>query len=335
MKKITVLFLACLFLSFPVFAGGGGQSAGGVQTINLVGGTMLPEGHVYHRTALKFEERMKENYKGPVKINFSIHHSGTLGSEKDATELMIQGTAIDFYVVSPSWIATWEKTAPIVDAPFVFRDVEHWKKVISSGVLKPVEENLIKAGLRIIGYGGGSTRHLISKVPAYTVADFPKIKLRVQGSPVHQKAFAACGFMATPLDYMEVYNAISTGVLDALENEPAGLQSMKFYEVAPYYVLTSHQVQTRILAFSEKRFKSFPKDVQDAILKSGAEAAAFHRDAEIGEAEAQIAQMVKDNGLKVIPFDNTEMRRLALPAVEAYAKEIGADSILRAIENVK
>jgi len=336
MRNFKVLLLACLvlLLTFPVFAGGGGQS-GGAQTINLVGGTMLPEGHVYWRTCQKFQERMEVNYKGPVKINFSLHHSGTLGSEKDGIELMIQGTAVDFYVISPAWIATWEKTAPIIDAPFLFRDQEHWKRVIASDALKPIEDNVIKAGLRFLGYGGGSARHLITKIPAYTVADFPKIKLRVQGSPVHQKAFSAAGFQATPLDYMEVYNAIATGVLDALENEPAGLQSMKFYEVAPYYVLTNHQVQTRILAFSEKRFQSFPKDVQDAIIKSGKEAAVFHYETEMGEADAQIAQMEKENGLKVIKFDNTEMLKMAIPAVEAYAREIGAEHIVKAVQNVK
>ena len=335
-KNLTVLFLACfvLLLSFPVFAGGGGQS-GGAGTINLVGGTMLPEGHVYWRTVQKFQERMQANYRGPATINISLHHSGTLGSERDAIELMIQGTAVDFYVISPAWIATWERTAPIIDAPFLFRDQDHWKRVIESDALKPIEDNVVRVGLRFLGYGGGSARHLITRIPAHTEADFPRIRLRVQGSPIHQRAFSAAGFQATPLDYMEVYNAIATGVLDALENEPAGLQSMKFYEVAPYYVLTNHQIQTRIFAFSERRFQSFPQDVRDAIIKSGAEAAAFHRDTEIGEAEDQIAQMVRENGLRVIQFNNTVMHQRAMPAVEEFAREIGAESVVRAVQNIR
>jgi TRAP-type C4-dicarboxylate transport system substrate-binding protein len=106
---------------------------------------------------------------------------------------------------------------------------------------------------------------------------------------------------ATPMDYMEVYNAIKTGVLDALENEPAGLQSMKFYEVAPYYILTNHQIVTRILSFSEKRFQSFPKDLQDAIIKAGTEAGAFHRKTEVALGEKIIKELTEKHGLKVIP----------------------------------
>jgi TRAP-type C4-dicarboxylate transport system substrate-binding protein len=326
-----------MVLAMPVFAGGGGESGGGAAAgkISLVGGTMLPEGHIYWRTTEKFKEQMEKNYKGPTAIDISLHHSGTLGTEKDAIEFMIQGTAVDFYVISPAWIATWDKTAPIIDAPFLFKDVDHWKKCLDQGALKSIEDNMITKGLRFLGYGGGSTRHMISKIPANSIADFPKIKMRVQGSPVHQKAFSACGLLATPLDYMEVYNAIKTGVLDALENEPAGLESMKFYEVAPYYILTSHQVQTRIFAFSEKRFQSFPKDVQDAIRKSGEEAAAYHRDNEIAEAQGIIDGLVKNFGLKTIQFDNTEMRAKAMPAVEEYAKEIGADGVMKTIQAIQ
>ena len=330
-KAVRILFFAAIALALvmPVFAGGGSDS--GASSITIVGGTMLPDGHVYHRTIQKFEERMRANYRGPAKIDFSIHHSGTLGTEKDAVEFMIQGVAVDTYVVSPSWIATWESSTPIIDAPFVFRNIDHWYKTLESGVLKPIEDAMIRTGMRIIGFGGGSARHLISRIQANSVADFPRIRLRVQGSPVHQRAFAAAGFVAAPMDYMEVYNAIRAGVIDALENEPAGLQSMRFYEVAPYYVLTNHQIQTRVLGFSERRFQSFPADVQAAILISGTEASAFHREVEIGEADTQIADMARDNGLRVIQFDNTEMRRRAMPAVEAYADEIGAGDLLRAI----
>jgi TRAP-type C4-dicarboxylate transport system substrate-binding protein len=263
-----------------------------------------------------------------------LHHSGTLGSERDAVEFMIQGVAVDFYVISPAWIATWERTAPIVDAPFVFRDADHWLRVIEQGAFKPMEETLLRSGLRILGWGGGSTRHLISRIPANTIDDFPRIRLRVQGSPIHQRAFSAAGFQATPLEYLEVYNAIATGVLDALENEPAGVQTMRFFEVAPYYVLTNHQIQTRPLIFSERRFQTFPRDVQDAILRAGLEAAAFHRDDEIGEEETITANMARLNGLRVIQFDNTEMRRRAMPAVEAFAEEIGAGGLLRAIQGI-
>ena len=50
--------------------------------------------------------------------------------------------------------------------------------------------------------------------------------------------------------YSEVYNAIQTGVIDAAENEAAGIEQMKFYEVGPDISLTKHAITVRPIAFS-------------------------------------------------------------------------------------
>jgi TRAP-type C4-dicarboxylate transport system substrate-binding protein len=339
MKRIArislVLGLIALF-ALPVFAGGGKESAPAakaeVKPVKLVGGVMLPEGHVYWQTVVKFRDLLKQYYSGPVEVD--LHHSGSLGTEKDAIEYMIQGTAVDFYIISPAWIATWDKTAPFIDAPFIFKSISHWEKCLEANVFKPIEDNLITKGVRFLGHGGGGVRSIISKKPASSINDFPNIQMRVQGSPLHQKAFTATGLKATPMDYMEVYNAIKTGVLDALENEPAGLEGMKFYEVAPFYILTQHQITTRQLAMSEKKFQSMPKPLQDAVLKAGKEAAAFHRKTEVALGETIIKNLTEKHGLKPLPFDNTEMRKRAMPAVEAYAKEVGAYEMFKAIEAI-
>jgi len=341
MKRTIALVLSALLVSMSLFAGGGREApkdaakpAAAPATIKLVGHTMLPQDHVYFRTVQKFAELVDQYYKGPVKIQWDLHHSGDIGTEKDAIEYMIQGTAIDFSIISPAWIANWDKTASFIDAPFIFKSVDHWNKCIDANVFAPIQKTMIEKGVRFIGYGGGGVRHIISKKEIRTIDQFPTLQMRVQGSPLHQAAFSATGIKATPMDYMEVYNAIKTGVLDALENEPAGLQGMKFYEVAPFYIQTAHQITTRILGFSEKKFQSLPKDLQDAVLKAGAEASAFHRKNEVAEGDGIVKLLTEKNGLKVIPFDNAEMRRRAMPAVEKFARDNNAFEVLQAINAI-
>lgn len=310
-----------------------GSFAMAAEKITLVGGTMMPEGHVYWETVVKFADLVKEYYDGPLDID--LHHSGTLGSEKDAIEYMLQGTAIDFYIVAPAWIATWEKRATIMDAPFLFRDVDHWNAALEANVFQPLEDAMIKKGIRFLGYGGGGVRSIISKKQAHSVKDFSDIRMRIQGSPLHQRVFSATGLVATPMDYMEVYNAIKTGVLDALENEPAALESMKFYEVAPYYILTNHQITIRLIAMSEAKFQALPKELQDAVARAGKEAAAFHRQREVEAGEEIVKNLVDKKLMEVIPFDNTEMRALAMPVVASYADSIKAGEIFKAIETIE
>lgn len=329
MKK-TVVIIAVLsltiFLATPLIATG-------QEPIKLVGATMLPKEHVYYRTLEKFSEVLQENYDGPLEIQ--LHHSADIGTEKDAFEYMMQGISVDFSIISPAWMATWDKAAPFMDAPFLFSSIEHWEKCLDAGVFEPIAENIKNKGVRFIGYGGGGIRNLILNKPIYKTEDLPSVEMRVQGSPLAQKVFSATGIQATPMDYMEVYNAIKTGVLDGLENEPAGMQQMKFYEVAPYYILTQHAITIRVLCFSESRFQSFPEDLQQAILKAGKVAAEFHRNTEFAEGDGILKELVDEGKLTVIEFDNTEMRNRALPVVEEYAKEIGAEEILEAIKDLQ
>jgi TRAP-type C4-dicarboxylate transport system substrate-binding protein len=331
MKRSVVVML----LAVAILALGWAPQAAAGQSLKLIGHTMLPKEHVYFRTVQLFATLVDKYYKGPIKIEWDLHHSGDIGTEKDAIEYMLQGVAIDFSIISPAWIANWDKTATFMDAPFIFKSVDHWNKCLEANVFEPIQKTMTQKGVRFIGYGGGGVRHLILRKEVRTIDDFPKVQMRVQGSPLHQKVFSATGLKATPMDYMEVYNAIKTGVLDGLENEPAGLKSMKFYEVAPYYVLTNHQITTRILSISEKKFQSFSKELQEAVLKAGKEAAAYHRKTEVEEGEGLVKEMQQKNGLKVVPFDNTEMRKRAMPVVEQFAKENNAADMLAKLNAIK
>jgi TRAP-type C4-dicarboxylate transport system substrate-binding protein len=46
---------------------------------------------------------------------------------------MNQGKAVDYGIVSPAHMSTFSKAAPFIDAPFLFRDLDHWNKVLDAG----------------------------------------------------------------------------------------------------------------------------------------------------------------------------------------------------------
>ncbi len=85
----------------------------------------------------------------------------------------------------------------------------------------------------LIGYAGGGTRNIFANKPIANMADLKGLKIRVQGAPIWSKTFAAAGMSPTVIAYNEVYNAIQNGVIEAGENEAAGVEQMKFFEVAP------------------------------------------------------------------------------------------------------
>jgi tripartite ATP-independent transporter DctP family solute receptor len=297
------------------------------QTITLHGAVQFNDDHAFNKALLKFEELVKKYYGKP--INFVLHRNSELGLEKDYFAYMNQGISVDYGIVSPAHLSTFAKAAPFIDAPFLFRDLDHWNKVLDADLLKPVADEVAqKAEVMLIGYAGGGTRNIFANKPVRNLNEMKGLKVRVQGAPIWSKTFAAIGMSPTVIAYNEIYNAIQNGVINAGENEAAGVEAMKFYEVGPNLNMTQHAITIRPICFSGKTFAKLPKDLQDAILKAGKEAGAYGRQIESGEDTAKLEALEKAGKLKRIPFaDRAQMQKLVEPVMASYAKEIGADAI--------
>jgi tripartite ATP-independent transporter DctP family solute receptor len=305
------------------------------QAVTLHGAVQFNDDHAFNKALLKFEELVKKYYGKPV--NFVLHRNSELGLEKDYFAYMNQGKAVDYGIVSPAHMSTFSKAAPFIDAPFLFRDLAHWNKVLDADVLKPVaDEVAAKAEVMLIGYAGGGTRNIFVNKPVRNLQEMKGLKVRVQGAPIWSKTFAAVGMAPTVIAYNEVYNAIQNGVISAGENEAAGVEAMKFYEVGPNLSITQHAITIRPICFSGKTFAKLDKDLQAAILKAGKEAGAYGRQVESSEDEQKLIALEKAGKLKRIAFaDRAQMKKLADPVMVDYAREIGADQILAKINAIK
>ena len=272
------LLVAGLAVSAAVFA---------QAPITLHGAVQFNDGHAFTRALEKFQELTAKYYGKP--INFVLHKNSELGLEKDYFAYMNQGISVDYAIVSPAHMSTFSKAAPFIDAPFLFRDLDHWNKVLDADTLKPVADEVsAKGDVMLIGFAGGGTRNIFANKPVRNMAEMKGLKVRVQGAPIWSKTFGAAGMSPTVIAYDEVYNAIQNGVIQAGENEAAGVEAMKFYEVGPNLNMTQHAITIRPICFSGKTFKKLPPDLQAAILKAGKEAGIFGRQIESGADEEKL-----------------------------------------------
>ena len=158
----------------------------------------------------------------------------------------------------------------------------------------------------------------------------------MQGAPIWSRTFTATGMSPTVIAYNEIYNAIQNGVINAGENEAAGVEAMKFFEVGPNLLVTEHAITIRPICFSGKTFKRLPADLQAAIVRAGKEAGAYGRQIESSEDSAKLDALEKAGKLKRVAFaDRDAMKKLVDPVMAAYAKEIGADKIYEQINAIK
>jgi TRAP-type C4-dicarboxylate transport system substrate-binding protein len=303
--------------------------------LTLHGASQFNDDHAFTKAMARFEELVKKYYGKPV--SFVLHKNSELGLEKDYFAYMNQGKAVDYAIVSPAHMSTFSRAAPFIDAPFIFRDLDHWNKVLDADLLKPIADEIAqKADVMLIGYAGGGTRNIFANKPVRNMAEMKNLKVRVQGAPIWSRTFAAAGMWPTVIAYNEVYNAIQNGVIQAGENEAAGVEQMKFYEVGPNLNMTQHAITIRPLCFSGKTFKGLDKDLQAAVLRAGREAGAYGRQVESSEDEQKLVALEKAGKLKRVAFaDRAQMKKAVDPVIEAYAKEIGADAIFAKINAIK
>ena len=140
------------------------------QVVTLNGAVQFNDDHAFTKAMVRFEELVKKYYGKP--INFVLHKNSSLGLEKQYFEYMAQGKAVDYAIVSPAHMSTFSKAAPFIDAPFLFRDLAHWNKVLDADLLKPVADEINeKAEVMLIGYAGGGVRNIFVNKPVKNLAE--------------------------------------------------------------------------------------------------------------------------------------------------------------------
>ena len=312
-----------------------GGTAAAQDAVELHGASQFGDEHAFTKALVKFQDLVTDCYDGEV--NFVLHKNSELGLEKDYFNFMSQGVSVDYAIVSPSHMSTYSKKAPLMDMPFLFRDLDHWNKVLEEDGLAPIAQDVLEtADVELIGYAGGGTRNLIVNKPVETMSDLEGLPMRVMGAPIQTRIFEAINAAPSVIAYDEVYNAIQTGVIDAAENEAAGIEQMKFYEVGPHISKTQHAITVRPLAFSAKTMNRLPEELQSCIREAGAEAGRFGREIESSEDAEKLAAMESEGLLETHEFaERDRLLELAEPVKRAYAEELGATETLETINSIE
>ena len=306
------------------------------QTITLNGAVQFNDDHAFTKALVKFEELTKQYYGKP--INFILHKNSALGLEKQYFEYMAQGKAVDYGIVSPAHMSTFSKAAPFIDAPFLFRDLAHWNKVLDADVLKPVADEIAqKADVMLIGYAGGGIRNIFINKPMGSLAEIKGLKVRVQGAPIWSKTFAGRGHVADR-------HRLQRGLQRHPERRHPGRRERgggrRVDEVLRGGAPPRHDRSTPSpsgrSASPARPSRACRPTCRPPCSRPARRPAPTAARSKSGEDEQKLEAMEKAGKLKRVPFkDRAEMEKLVAPVMAAYAKEIGADEIYAKIAAIK
>jgi tripartite ATP-independent transporter DctP family solute receptor len=198
------------------------------------------------------------------KDTIKIFSDSSLGSEKDTVEQVKIG-ALDMVRVSSAAFHGIVPESVIPSLPFLFRDIEHFRKTMYGAQGEKILAAFDKAGFVGLALYESGARSVYAKKPIKTLADMKGLKIRVQPSDLMVSLVSAMGASPTPMPFAEVYTGLKTGLLDAAENNYPSYDEAKHFESAPVFSETMHVMTPEVLVFSKKVWDSLTKEEQTAI----------------------------------------------------------------------
>ena len=270
------------------------------------------------------------------KDNIKVFGDSALGSEKDTVEQVKIG-ALDMVRVSTAAFHGIVPESMIPSLPFIFRDLDHFRKTMYGPQGDKILAAFDKAGFIGLCLYESGARSMYAKKPIKSVADMKGLKVRVQPSDLMVGMVGAMGASPTPMPFAEVYTGLKTGLIDAAENNIPSYEETKHYESAPIYSETMHVMTPEVLVFSKKVWETLTPLEQAAIRKAAKESVPHY--VKLWEAKEKDARAaVLKGGAKIIDasqIDKKSFVDVEKPVWDKFASTPELKSLLQSIVNVK
>ena len=270
------------------------------------------------------------------KDKIKIFADGALGSEKDTVEQVKIG-ALDMVRVSSASFHGIVPESVIPSLPFLFRDIDHFRKAMYGPLGDKILASFEKAGFIGLALYESGARSIYARKPIKNVADMKGMKIRVQPSDLMVSLVSALGASPTPMPFGEVYTGLKTGLVDAAENNYPSYEESKHFEAAPYFSETMHVMTPEVLVFSKKTWDTLSKEQQAAIRKAAKDSVPYY--VKLWEArEADSKAAVIKGGAKITPaadIDRKAFVGLEKPVWDKFATTPELKQLVQDIVNTK
>lgn len=268
--------------------------------------------------------------KLPGRFRFNIVANGALGGEKEVAEASRLGS-VHASLSTVSALSGWVPELQVLDLPFLFRDGDHLRRVVTGQVGADLREKLKAQNFFACDFIDYGARHLLTKEPAMAPEDIRGKRIRVIQSPLHTKLWSSYGAAPVGIPITETYNALSTGVADAMDLTKSAYAGFKLYEVVPYLTETAHIRASGVVYFSATFWNRLNAQEQE-VLSAAAQSGAHYFNQLMTEDELRSMETAKQNGGHVLQPQNLEAWRQGAQSVwQDFASAVGGMEKISAI----
>jgi tripartite ATP-independent transporter DctP family solute receptor len=272
--------------------------------------------HPGHRMATSFQETL--NQLLPGSFNVQIFSNRQLGDDKQNLESAVAG-GVEMAVASGVLIPL-VTGRPAYDAwqlPFVVRDYDHFEKLALGPIGQKLQDDLESAGIIGLATADIGQRHFLSvKTKVRTVADLKGLKTRIVPVPLHKSIWEALGTAPVGLPYGEVYGALETGVIDAVEINVSSMLGENLWEVGKNLTLTGHYPWHAASVVSTGFWNTLSDEEKAALKEAGRQSVsatlAYAKDQDLTGRDE-----LRNKGVEIVELENLAEMQAAVATLAA------------------
>lgn len=283
---------------------------------NLKYGNDLPATHPINKRASEACDAIRAATNGHLDIQ--IFPNSQLGGSTDMLSQVRSG-ALDFFTVG-SPLANLVPVASISSIAFAFTDFDRVWAAVDGDLGAHIRQQIGNIGLVALDkmWDNGFRQITTSNKPIITPDDLKGLKLRVPVSPLFTSMFRALGTSPTSINFVEVYTALQTKIVDGQENPLALIEAAKFYEVQKYCSLTGHMWEGFWMVANRRTWEQLPHDLRETaerLLNAGA----VKQREDMATLNTTLEAQLKGKGLTFNTVDKKPFQQ-ALKAAGFYAE---------------
>lgn len=254
-------------------------------------GHSLDQSHPVHKGMEFMAERLAELSGGSMQIQ--IFPNEQLGNETEAIE-QVQRGALAMTKTSTGPLESFLPEMAIFSVPYIFRDAEHFWKVLDGAIGEELLRLGESKGLHgLCYYDSGSRNFYTIGRPVLSPDDLRGMKIRVMKSKTSMDMVQALGGAPTPIAFGELYSALQTGIVDGAENNMPSFTSTRHYEVCKHFSMDEHTLIPDILLISQNIWDSLSPIEQRWLQQAADESNQFQRKLWTKASEAARAEMIR------------------------------------------
>ncbi len=251
-----------------------------------------------------------------VDLDIKIFPSQSLLKAREQYKPLSRGL-LDMTVLPLSYAGGQQPAYNLTLMPGLVKNHDHAARMNESPFMEAIEGIMAEDDVIVLvhGYlaGGFAAKDKCITKPE----DMPGLQTRAAGKAFEQM-LAGAGASIASMASSEVYNAMQSGVLDAVNTSSSSFVSYRIYEQVSCYTPAGEYAlwfMYQPLLMNKAKFDSLTEDQQKALLAASEKAQAFYLE-EAKKEDAASAEVFRENGVEI-----AEMTAADFEAWRALAKE--------------